>query len=125
MSTFDMIQKNQYVISIQQPWAWLIVHGFKDVENRTWATNYRGKLLIHASQRFDKAGYEWVIKNFDIQIPSPSIFERGGIVGEVKLVDCVKAHESQWFSGPDGFVLSEAHPLPFKQMRGRLGIFHL
>jgi len=24
-----------YALSIRQPWAWLIVHGWKDIENRT------------------------------------------------------------------------------------------
>ena len=37
------------VIVIRQPWAWLIVNGFKDIENRSWATRYRGSLLIQAS----------------------------------------------------------------------------
>jgi hypothetical protein len=37
------------VIVIRQPWAWLIVNGFKDIENRSWATRYRGPLLIQAS----------------------------------------------------------------------------
>ena len=37
------------IISVRQPWAWLIVAGHKDIENRTWRTSYRGRLLIHAS----------------------------------------------------------------------------
>ena len=37
------------VIVVRQPWAWLIVHGFKDIENRSWKTRYRGTLLIQAS----------------------------------------------------------------------------
>ena len=36
-------------ITIKQPWASLIVHGIKDIENRTWRTNYRGRVLIHAA----------------------------------------------------------------------------
>ena len=38
-------------ISIKQPWASLIVHGIKDVENRTWKCpqKYIGqRVLIHA-----------------------------------------------------------------------------
>ena len=116
-------RSSQFVISVRQPWAWLIVNGFKDVENRTWLTNYRGKIFIHAAQKFDKAGYEWVVEHFNIQLPAPTKFERGGIVGEAELVDCVTVHESPWFSGPKGFVLSEAHPIPFKELTGRLGIF--
>jgi hypothetical protein len=37
------------VLSVQQPYATLICAGVKKVENRTWKTDYRGKLLIHAS----------------------------------------------------------------------------
>jgi hypothetical protein len=39
-------------ITIKQPWASLIVHGIKDIENRTWACpeKYIGhRVLIHAS----------------------------------------------------------------------------
>jgi len=36
-------------LSVRQPWAWLIVNGHKDVENRTWSTQHRGDILIHAS----------------------------------------------------------------------------
>lgn len=34
-------------LTVQQPWAWAIVHGGKDVENRTQAWSYRGPLAIH------------------------------------------------------------------------------
>jgi hypothetical protein len=37
------------VLSVKQPYAAFICAGVKDVENRTWKTDYRGKLLIHAS----------------------------------------------------------------------------
>lgn len=36
-------------LSIRQPWAWLILHGGKDIENRSWNTNFRGRFLIHAA----------------------------------------------------------------------------
>ena len=35
-------------ITIKQPWASLIVEGIKDIENRTWKTSFRGRVLIHA-----------------------------------------------------------------------------
>lgn len=37
-------------ITVRQPWAWAILHGGKDVENRTRniAGKYRGPLVIHA-----------------------------------------------------------------------------
>lgn len=43
-------------ISIQQPWAWAILHAGKDVENRTWRTTYRGPVAIHASKAVDPEG---------------------------------------------------------------------
>jgi hypothetical protein len=38
------------VITVRQPWAWAIIHGGKDVENRVRniAGNYRGPVAIHA-----------------------------------------------------------------------------
>ena len=48
---------------------------------------------------------------------------RGGIVGEAEIVDCVTQSDSPWFEGPYGFVLRNAHPLPFRPCRGRLGFF--
>jgi ASCH domain len=36
-------------LPIRQPYAWLIVNGHKDIENRAWPTKFRGRVLIHAS----------------------------------------------------------------------------
>lgn len=40
-------------LSIHQPYATLIVYGIKRFEFRSWSTDYRGPLLIHASQKED------------------------------------------------------------------------
>ncbi|MEW6548883.1 MAG: ASCH domain-containing protein [Spirochaetota bacterium] len=37
--------------SVQNPWSYLICRGIKDVENRSWPTDYRRKLCIHSSGR--------------------------------------------------------------------------
>jgi hypothetical protein len=110
-------------LSIRQPWAWLIAAGYKDVENRTWPTRFRGEFLIHSGKRFDQAGYEWVVSKMGLAIPQPREYECGGIVGMVTLIDCVTQHDSLWFSGPYGFVLRSARPLQFAPLRGRLGFF--
>lgn len=87
-------------ITIKQPWASLIAHGIKDIENRTWKTNYRGKVLIHAGNQ----------KKFNIALTdeqcikaSPVLAEAvkgtmpfGAIIGEVKIIDCVLCHNSIW-----------------------------
>ncbi|HEU0299188.1 MAG TPA: ASCH domain-containing protein [Longimicrobium sp.] len=114
-------------LSIQQPWAWLILHTPKDVENRRWWARYRGDFLIHAPQRFDYGGYKWVIARglAPPNFPRPDEFERGGIVGRTRIIDCVAESASPWFYGPYGFVLDRAAttPLPFRPLRGFLGFF--
>jgi hypothetical protein len=47
-------------LSIRQPWAWLIVTGYKDIENRSWRTNYRGPLLIHAGRAIDPTSLDQI-----------------------------------------------------------------
>lgn len=117
-------------LSIRQPWAWLIVHGHKDVENRSWPTSYRGPLIIHASATVARSYYEEaaaeVERSFGITVPPLAQIERGGVVGMADLVDCVHKSESRWWI-PDScaFVLANARPLPFKPYRGALSFFHI
>lgn len=111
-------------LSIQQPWAWLIVSGFKDIENREWFTKVRGEILIHAGKKFDKAGYQYVKSQFPhIPLPEPEKFQRGGLVGKCTISDCVAAHRSPWFFGSYGFVLENQAPIDFKPYKGQLGFF--
>lgn len=113
-------------LSILQPWAWLIVHGWKDVENRTWSTRFRGRFLVHAGMRWggeQREDLAYVRARFP-DIPLPDEFERGGIVGAATLVDCVAGMDSQWFSGPQGFVVSEQSVAPrLIPCKGALGFF--
>ena len=111
-------------LTIRQPFAWLIANGFKDVENRTWATPFRGRFLIHAAKKYgaaERANAERVQRHHGILIP-PDL-PLGGIVGEAELVDCVKEHPSAWFKGPYAFVLRNARPLPFRAWPGKLSFF--
>jgi hypothetical protein len=51
---------------------------------------------------------------------------RGGIIGLVELVGCVTDSESPWAT-PGQFHWQLAHPraLPFKSLRGQLGLFRV
>lgn len=118
-----MMDLPNVALSIQQPWAWMIVSGHKDVENRTWRRNFRGPVLIHAGKKHDVGavppnGLNW---------PQPAMLEMpeefGGIIGVAEVVDCVDHHRSPWFVGPYAFVLKNARRLPFMPMRGMLGFF--
>ena len=127
------------VLSVRQPWAWLIVQGYKDIENRKWYTNHRGPLLIHASKAMEENDFpvqrQW-IKESGIVIPED--LPRGAIVGSATLTDVhdwasppytgfvpgqVKYSPSPWFEGPYGFEMADAvefaEPIPW---RGQLGL---
>lgn len=136
-------------LSIRQPYAWLIVHGIEDVENRSWHTHYRGPLLIHASQAVDAEDIRIMRERLAEQgITLPEELPRGGIVGVATLVDCIERveiswwrrllcrllgkdrvsgcvdqPESIWFEGPYGFILRDARPLPFVPWRGQQKFF--
>ncbi|NSX15008.1 ASCH domain-containing protein [Cupriavidus taiwanensis] len=130
-------------LSIRQPWAWLIVNGHKDVENRTWPTRHRGRFLIHASQGMTRREYEEVEEYVDginlehlmqrtgkprIVVPPPETLARGGIVGEARLFSCVPSidRQSVWhMPGHYGFQLADAKPLPFVPIKGKLGFFEV
>lgn len=114
-------------ISILQPYAWLIVHGIKPVENRTWRTGYRGRILIHAGVRYPKGEHRGdavsLSMRYGIDYPARQDMI-GGIVGEAVLTECVTEHPSEWFNGPFGFVM--AQPVAYPKLipyRGALGIF--
>lgn len=87
---------------------------------------------IHAGKKFDAEGYDFVQRIFpEIPMPEPDEFERGGIVGRVRLIECfgerdahiLTEHDRSWFFGPYGFALASAEPTPFRACRGRLGFF--
>lgn len=113
------------VLVVRQPWAWLIVNGFKDIENRSWSTRYKGSLLIQASAgRPTAADMEYFRKYARKRgAKLPEEFDFGGIVGTVRLDECVTKSRSKWFEGPIGWVLSKPKRLPFVPMKGRLGLF--
>ena len=116
-------------LSIRQPWAWLIVNGHKDIENRTWTTKQRGLVLVHASQGMTRQEYDdcmvcAIRTGLRSYFPRFEDLARGGIVGQVEIVDCVRESNSPWFFGPVGFLLRNAQPLPFQKTKGALGFFN-
>lgn len=72
------------VLTIKQPWATLIMQGDKRFEFRSWKTNYRGELLIHAGKGIDKEAMKRLSKYISENLPSEKI------LGKVKLVDCIE-----------------------------------
>lgn len=117
-------------LSVRQPWAWLIVNGFKDIENRDWYISMRGEIWIHASKGCTKQEYNDACvfaRRIDphIAIPALEDLPRGGIVGSAEIINCSRKNLiiSPWFVGLYGAVLSGAQPCKFRPLKGRLGFF--
>lgn len=115
-------------LSIMQPWAWLIVNGHKDIENRDWRSDnpglkYRGEVLIHTGLKFDPNFTGIGLPDIVKKIPTDADLQRGGIIGIAEIVDVVKDHPSPWFFGRYGFVLRNARPIEFRPCVGQLGFF--
>ena len=117
-------------LSVRQPWAsfFFVNHPLaKDVENRQWWTRERGWIQIHAAKNMTKREYEeardfaWSVGM--TAVPRMEDLHLGGIIGSVRLVDCVKRSRSKWFTGPFGFVFTDAYPIPFVPCKGQLGFF--
>lgn len=112
-------------LAIRQPYAWLVVNGIKDIENRSRRTHYRGQVLIHASLSEELLFADSLLKlNTRAGIDLPSAFKTGGIVGVAEIIACERRHASDWKDPSSwGWVLANARPLPFKACKGALGFF--
>ena len=117
--------KKLKAISIRQPWAWLIVNGYKDVENRIWEAKLRGPVLIHTGKsraHLTAEELKYIKRHYRLANLAGS-FDTGGIVGIAEITDCVRRHRSKWFHGPFGWVLANARRLPFNPCKGQLKFF--
>lgn len=121
-------------LSIRQPWAWAILTLGKDIENREWATRFRGPVCIHASKGLTLDEYNGFIRtvhHVSLTHPFPSgetvppmhQFPRGGIVGTAEVAGCVTTSASPWFFGTYGLVLRNVRPVDFIPCKGALGFF--
>ena len=133
------------VLSVQQPWASLIVAGWKDVENRTWHTPYRGKIAIHASSKFDWSFFDWCSDNaiceavrvkFDIAKGTKKITKNkqlfNAIIGTVEITDCINTdtHDADQIKSPWCFFTGYAWKLsnakkikPITGIKGKLNLW--
>lgn len=120
-------------LTIRQPWAWLIVQGYKTVENRTWATAHRGPLAIHAAQRVDETAIRVLARQY-AEVGEPLSAEEladlhttGAILGVVDLVDCTRnpqgADRQWWQPGCWAWVLRNPVEVEPLACTGRLGLW--
>lgn len=78
-------------LSLHRPWAWLILHAGKDIENRTWDTGYRGPLILHSA----RGANQWVLGKIEIDFGADAAREaaRPGFIGIADLSSVHSARE--------------------------------
>lgn len=130
-------------LTVKNPYAWSIINGGKDVENRTQPTHYRGALYIHTAKRPDDAGlHDDVFLKAWAAAPKFARRElelQGYVTGTVDVTgchpstECVRAaadgggHCSPWARpGHYHWTLANPRPLacPFPE-QGKLGLWTL
>ena len=75
------------VLSIKEPYATLIACGNKLIETRSWKTNYRGEIFIHASGT--KLAKEYLTNEYVISLITNLNLNFGNIICKANLIDCV------------------------------------
>lgn len=78
-------------LSLLEPFASLIKENIKCVETRSWKTNYRGELYIHASLKKVSKKDERI--NELVNLLENKEFKYGNIIAKCKLVDCIYMDE--------------------------------
>ncbi|OLN31307.1 hypothetical protein DVDV_0095 [Desulfovibrio sp. DV] len=124
-------------LSVQQPWAWLIVNGFKPLENRTWVlpAKHVGPVLIQASAKplFSISAVRDMLYEHHaryglaggLRFPEEGR-QTGGIVGMARFTGCTRDHVSPWAArGQWHWLIADAKLLPFMPCKGRLGFFRV
>jgi hypothetical protein len=119
----DTMMIEMKALTLYQPWASLIRDGRKPIETRSWPTDYRGILAIHAGKT--------VVQDACIHFGyDPVTIERGVVLCTANLVDCIQF--TQTFVPPDecgdyapgrfGFILTAVVPLlqPIPAKGGRM-----
>lgn len=90
-----------HCLSIRQPHADNLIYGSKRIENRTWATKYRGRLYVHASKLEHppdrtkleaEGGPDYAAKILSLWKPTgPGV--TGAIIGSVQLIEIIDADD--------------------------------
>jgi hypothetical protein len=110
-------------LSLKQPWAFAVLCLGKDVENRTWRSRFRGRVVIHASKTLDPVGVRYLQ---EAGFVVPEALTLGAYVGEVTITDCRALAEcsSLWAFGPWCYLLER--PICYARPvagRGQLGFY--
>jgi len=86
-------------LSMHQPWASLLVMGIKIHEGRTWYSQHRGRLWIHAGSKVPTPEDIKDLENFyrihtgEENLPFPSHYPTSCLLGSVDMTQCLAQEE--------------------------------
>lgn len=103
-------------ITVTEPWASLISIGAKKIETRSWYTDFRGPIAIHAAKGITGADLDWFFDCYEAldafeqagwvgwsgyrpKVKDAFPGTRGSIIATATLVDCVR-----FYGGIDTYV---------------------
>lgn len=116
-------------LTLVQPWATVVVHHGKRIENRPWkppAWAIGKRLAIHAGKKYDDQVARDLWTHTGISVPCKKAIVLGAIVGTARLAGYVTDSMDPWFFGPFGWQLEDvralAEPIP---CGGALGLWRL
>ena len=104
-----------WALTLKQPWAWMVLYGTKDIENRGWCNRITRELektaklfAIHAGVGMTKAYYDAAVafareEDPDLDVPSPETLVFGAIVG-VAQIGKIYSKESYGRKGSEKYV---------------------
>lgn len=106
-------------LTLHQPWASLVAIGAKRIETRSWSTDYRGPLAIHAGKRrppMDFTDGEYRVGRYDGFILVPpgrtahaEALPLGAIVATCALIDVRRTEDCRYSAGGPGWWMSEGY----------------
>jgi hypothetical protein len=109
----EELPRTLHCLTVKQPWAFALVAGHKDVENRSWPTHYRGWLAIHAAATDASASDAAECAALLGAQPLPAQLARSAVVGVVRLAAVRSDSSSAWArAGELHFCVSDARALP-------------
>jgi hypothetical protein len=80
------------IISLTQPWATAVAIGLKEWETRSWSTQLRGDVGIHAAKSFPGYAREFAEEE-QAAGRLPEVLLLGEVIAVGKLVDCKRTEE--------------------------------
>ena len=130
-----------WILTLTQPYAWMVIHGPKDIENRSWVNQILLDLIrermpfgIHAGKEIPLGYYHEAVayaksQDPDLVVPAREELVRGCVLGTVVPTSVYAPAEwtpkRRWhMKGQQGWQLSERKPLSYPVLaKGKQGFW--